>query len=33
MMAQGRVHRHAMYHFLEKENLLPVVATSIKGNA
>ena len=33
MMSQGRVHRHAMYHFLEKENLLPVVATSIKGNA
>jgi hypothetical protein len=31
MLGQPRVHRHAMYHFLEKENLLPLVATSIQG--
>ena len=31
MMGQPRSHRHAMHHFLEDNNLLPHVATSIKG--
>jgi hypothetical protein len=33
MMGHPRVHRHAMYRFLEKENLLSLVATSIQGKA
>jgi hypothetical protein len=32
MMGQPRVHRHAMYNFLQKENLLEQVATSVQPN-
>jgi len=31
MMGNHRVHRHVMYRFLEQEQLLSCVATSIKG--